>query len=109
MTDRQHPTPQARKPWCTPTLTKLGTLDDLTRDISGLPTDALTGSQFFSDRTLKEHFVSVESRDIFARLMELPIETWNYKAGAPAIRHTGHWRSCLLPLPSPVPLPPEDE
>jgi len=42
-----------------------------------------------SDRNLKENFSAVDGREVLARLVELPISTWNYKAEAPSIRHMG--------------------
>jgi hypothetical protein len=42
-----------------------------------------------SDRNAKENFASVDGRDILERLSGIPIETWNYKAQDPSIRHIG--------------------
>jgi hypothetical protein len=40
-----------------------------------------------SDRNLKENFAPVDGQETLARLAEIPITTWNYKAGAPGARH----------------------
>jgi trimeric autotransporter adhesin len=42
-----------------------------------------------SDRNLKENFEPVDGQDVLDRLAELPISTWNYKAGDPDARHMG--------------------
>ena len=42
-----------------------------------------------SDRELKENFAPVDGQEVLARLTELPITTWNYKAQDPTIRHMG--------------------
>jgi hypothetical protein len=42
-----------------------------------------------SAKDLKENFVSIDTEKLVARLAEMPITTWNYKAQHPAIRHIG--------------------
>jgi hypothetical protein len=42
-----------------------------------------------SDRDQKENLAPVEGREVLARLAEIPITTWNYKAQDPTIRHIG--------------------
>jgi hypothetical protein len=42
-----------------------------------------------SDRDLKESFSPVDSQEVLARLAELPISTWTFKAEPPSIRHMG--------------------
>jgi hypothetical protein len=42
-----------------------------------------------SDRNLKENFAPVDGKEVLARLAELPITTWNYRAEDPTIRHMG--------------------
>jgi len=42
-----------------------------------------------SDRNLKENLVTVDAQEILARLVEIPITTWNYKSQDTAIRHIG--------------------
>jgi hypothetical protein len=42
-----------------------------------------------SDRNLKENFAPVEGQSLLARLNQIPIETWNYKAQDDSIRHMG--------------------
>jgi hypothetical protein len=42
-----------------------------------------------SDRESKENFAPVDGNDLLARLAEVPIQTWNYKAEDPADRHLG--------------------
>jgi hypothetical protein len=42
-----------------------------------------------SDRDAKENFARVDSREVLAELARLPINTWNYKAEDPSVRHMG--------------------
>jgi hypothetical protein len=42
-----------------------------------------------SDRQTKENFQTVDAQELLARLAEIPIPTWNYKAQDPSIRHIG--------------------
>ncbi|MFL7790583.1 MAG: tail fiber domain-containing protein [Anaerolineae bacterium] len=42
-----------------------------------------------SDRNLKENFEPVDGQDVLDRLAEMPISTWNYKAGDSNARHMG--------------------
>jgi hypothetical protein len=42
-----------------------------------------------SDRNLKENFTPVDGQEVLARLAELPVTTWNYKADEPSVRHMG--------------------
>jgi hypothetical protein len=42
-----------------------------------------------SDRQAKENFRAIDARMLLARLAEIPVSTWNYKAQDPSIRHLG--------------------
>jgi hypothetical protein len=42
-----------------------------------------------SDRNMKENFLSVDPRQVLSGLMQLRIETWNYKHDSANIRHIG--------------------
>jgi hypothetical protein len=42
-----------------------------------------------SDRNKKENFEPVDEQDVLARLAEIPITTWNFKAEDPSVRHLG--------------------
>ena len=42
-----------------------------------------------SDRAAKANFANVDSSTILARLARIPIQSWNYKAQRPSIRHLG--------------------
>jgi trimeric autotransporter adhesin len=42
-----------------------------------------------SDREAKENFGPVDPRAILDQLLEIPMETWNYKAQCPSVRHLG--------------------
>ena len=42
-----------------------------------------------SDRAGKENLVSVDSKDVLAKVATLPISTWNWKSQDSAIRHMG--------------------
>ncbi len=45
--------------------------------------------QNLSDRDAKENLVPVDGKAALARLLALPLSTWNYKAQDPSIRHMG--------------------
>jgi isoaspartyl peptidase/L-asparaginase-like protein (Ntn-hydrolase superfamily) len=38
---------------------------------------------------MKEHFVDIDAMQVLARVVQLPISTWNYKSQDAAIRHIG--------------------
>ena len=42
-----------------------------------------------SDRNMKEHFAAVDTRQVLARVAQLPIQSWNYKSQDAGIRHIG--------------------
>jgi hypothetical protein len=42
-----------------------------------------------SDRNVKDHFASVDTKVLLAHVLALPITTWNYKAQDTSIRHIG--------------------
>jgi hypothetical protein len=42
-----------------------------------------------SDRTVKENFATIDRHKILARLVTIPVESWNYKFQNPNIRHIG--------------------
>jgi len=42
-----------------------------------------------SDRNVKANFAAIDSKQILARLVALPITTWNYKTQVASIRHIG--------------------
>jgi len=42
-----------------------------------------------SDRNLKDNFTPVNGQDVLARLAEIPVATWNYKAQDASVRHMG--------------------
>jgi hypothetical protein len=42
-----------------------------------------------SDRALKDNFAAVDSADVLARVVALPITEWNYKLEGPWARHIG--------------------
>jgi hypothetical protein len=42
-----------------------------------------------SDRSLKTNFASIDGKEILARVVALPMSTWNYKSQDPSIRHIG--------------------
>lgn len=45
--------------------------------------------QCTSDRDAKENFVPVDGRDVLARVVAMPISTWNFKGADPALRALG--------------------
>ena len=51
-----------------------------------LASGTITGS---SDRNVKEHFASVNPRDVLEKVSALPITEWNYKADNETLRHIG--------------------
>ncbi|MDQ4122235.1 MAG: tail fiber domain-containing protein [Acidobacteriota bacterium] len=50
-----------------------------------------TGGAWFnsSSRELKTNFAPVNSRDVLRKVLQLPIQTWNYKSENPSTRHIG--------------------
>lgn len=42
-----------------------------------------------SDVNAKENFTPVDGRDVLARLAEVPVTTWSFKADDPSVRHMG--------------------
>ena len=48
-----------------------------------------TDWSILSDRAVKANFSLVDGREVLERLVEMPIETWNYQAQDPSIRHMG--------------------
>jgi hypothetical protein len=55
------------------------------------PFCAAGGGSFtaYSDRNAKENFSATDGREVLARVVAMPIETWNYKAQDASIRHMG--------------------
>ena len=51
-----------------------------------LASGTVTGS---SDRNVKEHFSSVNPRDVLEKVSALPITEWNYQADNETLRHIG--------------------
>jgi hypothetical protein len=47
------------------------------------------GWSTLSDRNLKENFITTDGKAVLARLAQVPISTWNYKAQDASIRHMG--------------------
>lgn len=57
---------------------------------SGVEVAAGGGSwSSISDRNRKENFEPVDVEDVLARLLRVPVSTWNYKTQDAAIRHMG--------------------
>ncbi|MFQ5527963.1 MAG: tail fiber domain-containing protein, partial [Thermoanaerobaculia bacterium] len=42
-----------------------------------------------SDRAAKENFESVDPQEVLQKLVDLPIETWNYRDNSEGVRHMG--------------------
>lgn len=47
------------------------------------------GWQCTSDRNAKENFMPVDSMDVLARVVAMPISTWNFKGADPSLRAIG--------------------
>jgi Flp pilus assembly pilin Flp len=47
------------------------------------------GASLSSDRNKKANFAAVNAREVLARVVSLPIETWNYLSQGPSVRHIG--------------------
>ena len=47
------------------------------------------GASLSSDRAKKANFAAVNPREVLARVVSLPIETWNYLSQGPSVRHIG--------------------
>jgi len=62
-----------------------------TPDLSaGVSVSSGSGSwSSLSDRNVKANFAAVDGRQLLARVLALPISTWNYKTQAETIRHIG--------------------
>lgn len=52
-------------------------------------TAASNGWENVSDRNLKENFASIDSLDILAKLVEMPVQTWTWKNEKETVRHLG--------------------
>jgi hypothetical protein len=78
-----------KKPYTTPKLTKHGNVDEITEVLRLAGAKGDVDSIIDSDRYAKENFAPVDGQEILARLATIPIETWNYKAEDPAVRHIG--------------------
>jgi hypothetical protein len=78
-----------KKPYSKPTLTIHGDVDEITEVLRLAGAKGQVLSEPASDRNAKENFAPVDGRDILARLVTIPIETWNYKAEDPTVRHIG--------------------
>jgi hypothetical protein len=58
--------------------------------VAGVQVPAGGGSwASISDRNVKEHLASVDKLQFLARVLALPITTWNYKTQVASIRHIG--------------------
>jgi hypothetical protein len=42
-----------------------------------------------SDRNLKENIAPIDPQAVLAQIVSVPVSTWNYKSGDPAVRHMG--------------------
>jgi hypothetical protein len=78
-----------KKPYSKPTLTIHGDVDEITEVLRLAGAKGLPTSVPRSDRNAKENFAPVDERDILARLVTIPIETWNYRGEDPSVRHIG--------------------
>jgi hypothetical protein len=80
-----------KKPYTKPRLTLHGDVKKITEvlRLACAKKGGAAPSEPISDRNAKENFAPVDGRDILARLATIPIETWNYKAEDPTIRHIG--------------------
>jgi len=63
------------------------TSNDLSAGVQVLPGSGTWSS--LSDRNAKANFADVNSQDILARVVSMPIQTWNYKTQDASIRHLG--------------------
>ncbi len=62
-----------------------------TQNLSSGVTVAAGGGSWnsLSDRNMKENFADVDAVAVLERIAAMPIQSWNYKTQAPAIRHLG--------------------
>jgi hypothetical protein len=60
-----------------------------TGNLSVSGTISAGGVLLTSDRNAKANFLAVDSREIAAKVALLPMQTWNYKAEDPSVRHMG--------------------
>ena len=47
------------------------------------------GASLSSDRNKKANFAAVNGREVLARVVALPVQTWNYLSQGPSVRHIG--------------------
>jgi hypothetical protein len=78
-----------KKPYSSPKLTKHGDVEEITEVLRLTGAKGEVASAGVSDRFAKENFAHVDGREILARLVTIPIETWNYKGEDPSVRHIG--------------------
>lgn len=78
-----------KKPYSTPRLSVHGDVEQITSKIRMSCSRGIEGTNIPSDRNAKENFAPVDSLEVLVRLAALPIETWNYKAEDPVVRHMG--------------------
>ncbi|HEV7460784.1 MAG TPA: tail fiber domain-containing protein [Solirubrobacteraceae bacterium] len=85
--DRDAEAADPREPYEPPELEELGTMHELTEGMAFAMLD-LSGLGPSSDRRLKQAFEPVDVHDILAKVAELPVEAWSYRA-QPGVRHIG--------------------
>src|SRR3954463_4212154 len=82
---------ETREPYEPPRMEPLGTMLELTEanEFHALDLSGLSPASFPSDRNIKENFAAVDPAEVLDGVRRLPIETWNYRTDAPAVRHVG--------------------
>ncbi|MEW6492881.1 MAG: tail fiber domain-containing protein [Cyanobacteriota bacterium] len=63
--------------------------EDRNKAIKDDPNGSWRAWGYWSDRNRKENFAPVDSQDVLAKVVNLPIEIWNYKEQNSEIRHMG--------------------
>jgi hypothetical protein len=72
-----------KKPYSSPKLTKHGDVEEITEVLRLTGAKGEVASAGVSDRFAKENFAHVDGREILARLVTIPIETWNLQGRRP--------------------------
>ncbi len=81
-----------KKPYETPTVTQHGTVAEITLAFSPPASDGVSGltiGSLPSDRTIKQDFDTVDTREILNRLVAMPMSSWSYTFQDPSVRHIG--------------------
>ncbi len=72
-----------------PAVQDIGTVADVTQAFGTRTFIGSNNNNLSSDRSLKREFAQVDTREVLARVAELPVSTWSYTFDSPSVRHMG--------------------